>query len=310
MNYHHQFLNQTLASTNPLRHSRIWQQLSNYSQHVHTGHGENKITGMQASGTSLSFNMLVLIKQLNDQTQQLRNEIKEMGDSLMTTMPETVVSRILEKVQVGGAIPITREDFNNGMSDIRATITAEIAAVIARMADTPLQAVHVQPGQPVAPDIEPNFQFFTWSNGTMMMIPEHWSLKDKKYNIKYLWERWWRGSIEGDSRIQGLRHLRSLHFPGRAREPERNYLTKVSKVMHELTNIVVSKNIQQRTLPTLDLNLFDQLFEQSFNDFCEKYNIKKRSYDMAIGTLRNYMKRAHINNDFKKKKKKIFTYIN
>jgi len=301
--YHREFLNETLSQSHGLRHSRVWSKLEEYAAHVHVGHGENRVTGMRATGSSLSYNMLVMLKNVNDKCDRMDDKFDarfdELRSSLTTAVPDTIVERILERVSVNGAIPVTKEDFIAQMLVFKELIREEMQKAFdrssqARPGAAP-SAAAAAPAQ-AAPPANPNYQFYAWPNGSMQMVPLGWSLRSKRHNAKGMWDRWWRG--DPDEKIQPFRYLQNVHFPGPTNEVERNHLAKVTKVMGEITAIAVEQGVDTNTLASMAIPAFDEIFMRVFTAFTLKYHVnKKRIYAKTCGTLRNYIKKQRPNPD-------------
>ena len=171
--YHKNFLNENLSSNHPLKLSRLWTSgtIDKLSSKVIIGQDRNQISRMSATGIpphiALSNRIVALESNLSD----LDGNIQKLFENVFNRLSEVPISvcrEILERIQVNGAMPITHEEINRIMSNLREDIRNDIQIAYRNDHSNLFTQTESSEGN-IGPAAQ--FQFWTWG-GRLHMIPE------------------------------------------------------------------------------------------------------------------------------------------
>jgi hypothetical protein len=214
--YHEPWLRLNLPRHHPLFHSYLFAsgEVERLKAHVVTGRSRCPLTGMQATGIPPH---LVLSNELTDVAKQTEL-LKEALLAKCSELPAELVSVMLSRFSINGAIPVTIDDIkillNNAVNQMRSELRDAIPSSITSLPS---------PNLPLDIDADPRFQLWTWKGG-MHMVPEGWQLP--KTDVKTMWNLWHYGHV-GD-RIRPLRHLKGSDMASRGQV---TLLSKTNGVM-------------------------------------------------------------------------------
>ena len=163
--YHFEFLKRHLDPRHPLFKSRFITHgmVDQLKGQVVTGLSVCQHTNMAATGipphlaiTSAMEKMRTEIIELNHSLKRSYEEMREFQSQARDELPQKVVARLLENVEVNGALPLTRQDFANEFAMLRAQLESQLT-----VRPSLSEQVSSQPNS--RPQQEhPNWDLFLW----------------------------------------------------------------------------------------------------------------------------------------------------
>ena len=281
--YHEQWLRSALPAHHPLFHSYLFAsgEVKTLKAHVVTGRSRCPLTGMQATGIPPH---LVLSNELNDVAKQTQ-VLKDALLAKCTELPAELVSVMLARFSINGAIPVTIDDIktllNNAVNQMRAELRDAIPPT-ATAASLP------SPNQLLDIDADPRFQLWTWK-GRMHMVPEGWLFPST--DVKTTWNLWHYGHME--ARIRPLRHLKKVDLQGSA---QITLWSKTNGVMAAVAVMMVEMKAVEAVadVTRLSAEQSSAVFDAAIVQLMERVRVgstrgRGRWMEMSIGTLYNHL---------------------
>ena len=279
--YHEQWLRSSLPAHHPLFHSYLFAsgEVKSLKARVVTVRSRCPLTGMQATGIPPH---LVLSNELTDVAKQ--TEI--LKDALLakcTELPAELVSVMLARFSINGAIPVTIDDIkillNNAVNQMR----TEMRDAIITTPAAPSQSLN----QPTDIDADPRFQLWSWKGG-WHMVPEGWVFPS--VDVKTTWNLWWHGNVE--ARIRPLRHLTKADLQGSSNITR---WSKANGVMGTVAEVVVETGVvvAVEEVGRLSGEQSSAVFDAAIVRLMERVRAgstrgRGRWMEMSIGTLYNH----------------------
>ena len=293
--FHEKWLRSNLPNHHPLFHSYLFasDEVRRLSAHVFTGRNRCPLTSMQATGIPPH---LVLSNELTDvskQTEMLREALL----AKCTELPAELVTVMLSRFSINGAIPVTIDDIKSLLSNAVNEMRAELRVALPTASTATSSAPALADGA-----IDPRFQLWPWK-GKLHMVPEGWLLPVT--DVKTTWNLWHYGHVE--AKIQPLRHLTKADLQGSAQV---TLWSKANGVMAAVAAAMVEmKAVQaEEELSKLSVEQSAAAFDAAIVQLMERVRAgstrgRGRWMEMSIGTLYNYLKPVREERKAKKRKR-------
>ncbi len=202
--FHDDFLRSELTPTHPIFSSQLYVTgvLSRLKQHVLSGSGRCRVTGICATGIPQFMAVGMEIADLRREVEALAAGIEKVKTDLLAsidTLPEKLETRLLDNFSIDGT-QVTRRD----LDQISTHISACIASLRAELAGA--HALPASTGSSVdTPSVSvPTLPFKTWNwGGAFHPVPEGWKLP--RPSFKAFFFLWHRG--DPSAGIQPLKNL-------------------------------------------------------------------------------------------------------
>ncbi|MGH8399103.1 MAG: hypothetical protein ACRETA_12800 [Gammaproteobacteria bacterium] len=285
--YHEQWLRSMLPAHHPLFASYLFASgcVSSLKEFVLAGRSRCIITGMQATGIPPHLAMSNELTDVVKQTQVLREELL----AKCTELPSELVSVMLSKFTVNGAIPVTADDLkallNNVLTQMRAEMRAELREALPAATHA---AASPQPTDPLG-DPDPVFLKWTWG-GKFHMVPEGWRFPST--DVKATWNLWHFGHVQ--DKIRPLRLLKEFDL---INEAQATLLSKCSGVMKAIAQEMVEMKVVQSLRDVEKLSAVDSsaAFDRALLQLIERVKPGStrqpgRWMEMKVTTLYDHMK--------------------
>lgn len=146
---HSDFLMTSLPPTHPIRTAPVFSQgyVDRFKDNILLGNARCEVTGMQASGVPQSTSLLHSVQALQAEIQMLKNKQSQDKDAIIAavnTLPQAVTSEILQRVQIDGAHPLTREEVQNMLSTFTSQIIQRVDAIVGGSGPAPAVMMSTQ----------------------------------------------------------------------------------------------------------------------------------------------------------------------
>jgi len=193
-----------------------------------------------------------------------KGKIDELTEKLKSTM--------LDNFQVNGAVPITFNQVQGMINDLKNTLTTALSTAVTNQHNSNASN-HLTHSSDV--------QFATWTwKGRFHPVPE--GFRFPKCTTKAVWDLWWDGlPVE---RIRPLRHLKSFDLS----RADGNNMSKARKVLKALTVELTYEHVCALSISDRD-NLFQdrymQLFRNMYPDQPEDHHDRRRIGDLTYMTV-------------------------
>lgn len=268
---HRKWLVETLPAQHPLFKTRFWCQNINeakYHNSVITGLNRDDSVNMRATGVPPH---LVVANQVSEIIKTI-DVMKDNFQNILDKLPQIVVDKILDKFVINGTIPVTRQDI---IEILRDTLPAYLSNFNPNNnnANTSNNNSNDQ-------EQEAEFQWFTWSNGTMHCVPEDFRFPTRN-NTKIMFQLWYKGDIS--THIAPYRSIQPFDLANKA---DKTPLSRAKTLMDKLHNIAISKewvdSIQE--YKALSNSALDKVFDDCFIILCDElgetnyYKLQSDSY--------------------------------
>jgi len=174
--YHSNWLQQQLHPNHPLFSTYLWRsgKLRELKHYVHTGHFRCPPTGLTATGIPPHVSLYQEMIEMKTSLTSLRSEIQIS----METLPEQVCHTVLSHCQVNGAVPITHQQVQTMIQDVKSTMMAAFAeqAMVIRQS--------VEPSRDLSTNnnAQADARVWTW-NGQLHPVPRGFRFPRYDFNI-------------------------------------------------------------------------------------------------------------------------------
>ena len=284
--FHEQWLRSTLPAHHPLFHTHLFASgdVQMLRMFVVAGRNRCPLTSVIATGIPPH---LVLSNELTDVARQTEL-LKETLLTKCTELPAELVSVMLSKFSINGAIPVTIDDIkmllNNAVNQMRAELREAIPA-----ATTATTALHSLTDS----NADPRFQLWMWK-GAMHMVPEGWLFPST--DVKATWNLWHHGHVQ--DKIRPLRHLKKADLQGASQitlwSKTNGVMTAVAEMMVEMKAVEAAADVTR-----LSAEEWSSKFDAAIVQLMEKVKegstrTRSRWMEMSIGTLYNHLKPARL----------------
>ena len=280
--FHEQWLRSTLPAHHPLFNTHLFAsgQVATLKAHVTAGRSHCPLTGMSVTGIPPH---LVLSNELVDvakQTEVLKDALLETCSQL----PSELVTVILKRFSINGAIPVTLDDFKALLSNAVNQMRAELRDAI------PTAAGQSSPLDPLAdPTGDPRFQLWQWgksaTHGAGGMAAAGRGCEGDMASMQF-------GHVE--ARIRSLRHLKKADLQGGGQV---SLWSKTNGVMGSVAEMMVEMKLAEDVgdVRKLTAEQSSAAFDTAIVQLMER--VKEGStrtqgkwMEMSIGTLYNHLK--------------------
>jgi hypothetical protein len=286
--YHKSFLESTLPSGHILFRSRIFTGgfITSLSSKVLTGIGENLTSNMKANGipphmliSNRVLSVETRIEALSKTMQIDKNEIIEKIGAL----PRSVCEEMLNKFQINGAVPFTREMMIETMdgyfSEFRLTLEH-------------LQPRIQSPVTAIVEDTSNVFQTFDWSKDGQMgnhPIPKNFRFPTNS-DVKTMWDLWLYG--DKTTKIQPYRFIQPVRdfVDNHAKKPISQSKKVINEIATEIFKLPNSPIKSWNDLIQAPQTITDRQFEIGFTNLINKINTgnhHRRIGELCVGTVYN-----------------------
>ncbi len=232
LSYHRVWLTQNLHHSHPLLHTPLFAQklIDPFCGRVippESTYGRCDLTGIQATGVPT---MLLISTQISHFQKKMEN--------ISSNLPENIVTKILDKCHIHGAIPITRDDMAGFQREIMSQMKDIVNQSIRQNTHehrqpTDINYLLIDDAEVLDASI---FRLFVWpSNGEFHMVPENYEIP--RVNIKNVFFLWHYGNKE--HKIKPLRCLKESDFSS---NKEKQQLSRTRKVMQWIEQAGKIKN--------------------------------------------------------------------
>lgn len=278
--YHQDWLVATLPADHPLFNQRVWTSgiVERLKDKVLTGVFRNPVSKMTATGVPPHV-------ALSNKVSGLQESVSNKVDNL----PREVTREVLDHCQVNGAVPISAQQIETMMSDLRQQVISEIKQTTARGNDISSETYNGSLG---AGDCIPN-EFRTWVwGGKIQMVPH--DFRFPHCNVRTMWDLYWGG--RKCDKIRPYRYLRSFNFLNRS---DRARWSKASSVMKDFVTCIIESSetgpSSFNELASMAPRNRDDMFDFAVKELCSAGRISVSSMgrvgQLSYITLYNNMRR-------------------
>lgn len=280
--YHEEWLRSSLPAHHPLFHSYLFASgaVKTLKAHVVTGRSRCPLTGMQATGIPPHLVMSNELTDVAKQTEMLKDALL----AKCTELPAELVTVMLSRFSINGAIPVTIDDIKTLLNNAVNQMRTELRDAIPSAAAAPLPSTTL----PVEVDADPRFQLWLWK-GKMHMVPEEWRFPVT--DVKSTWNAWQHGNVE--ARIRPLRHLKKADLQGSAQV---TLWSKTNGVMTAVAEVMVERKVAATVADVwrLTVEQSSAAFDSAIVQLMERVREgstkgRGRWMEMSIGTLYNHL---------------------
>lgn len=276
--FHQPYLERTLAASHPLKLTRLWTSgvLISLRDKVESGVVYNPKTNLSATG--IPPHILVL-----DEINRVQRKQDEL-DAKVDKIPELVRDRLLEAIQINGAMPITREYVDGMFSTIREELR--------NLSDISTRPQVSQALDTVVPSLAS--QTWTW-NGRLHPVPQTFTFPRGK--VKIIWDLWWTGNQQ--ERIGPYKSLKAYDLSCAA---EKTLLSKARTVINRIVSCANLEDGDSR-LSAMSISERDATFQNGYiallrtviDGFTEADFDNARMGDLSYCRLYDLIKRTEFN---------------
>jgi hypothetical protein len=196
-------------------------------------------------------------------------------------LPAKVVSKILDHIQVNGAVPISA-------GQVQTLVTSLEARLLEAIANQARILQPAQQNQDQLPDVDPDtFTPWLWG-GVFHRVPEFWRLPVEGISISMLWSLWW-GGIPAN-RIRPLRRLRGTGTD-LCDKNDRGYLTRCRYVMNWPTKAATAQDMLPNGVTEISLLTVPQmysLFVKLFTYMCTRVHPELNADEIVDRRMHSY----------------------
>ena len=288
--YHEQWLKSKLPANHPLFATFLFASgnMATLRTHVVTGRSRCPLTGMTATGIPPHP---VLSNELTDVAQQTA-VLKDALLAKCTELPSELVSVMLSRFSINGAIPVTIDDIktllNNAVNQMRTELRDALPAA---------SSATVPPPDPTDSAADPRFQLWMWK-GKLHPVPEGWKLPST--DLKATWNLWHFGHVQ--QWIRPLRNLKKADLEGGG---QISLWSKTNGVMAAIADVMVEMEMVHTAADVAKLSAEESsvAFDAATLQLMEKLKAgsttrRGRWMEKSVGTLYN-----HLNGGRKKRRR-------
>lgn len=226
--YHEQWLREMLPSQHPLLNSYLFASgaVATLKPHVLTGCGFCPVTGLTATGIPPH---LAITNELTKAMQQT-GLMKEALLTKCAELPSEMVTVLLSKFSINGALPVTLDDLKSLLKEAVAQMRTEIRDALPAASSPTVSPL-------LDPNLDPRFSVWQWG-GRLHPVPSGWVFPS--IDAKATWNLWHFGHI-GDH-IRPLRYLKKWDLKSSS---QATVWSKVAQVMRLVAEVMVDMGIVQ-----------------------------------------------------------------
>lgn len=218
--------------------------------HIHVGFMKNEQTHLSATGIPPH---IMLAESFHEQATKQQAQIDELRD-IMKSIPKDSCDEILSRCQVGGAIPISKQQLDGMMEDIKSYFNEKMVSPSLNVTSS-ASLITLPHGQG---------QTFNWNDGKLHYVPKGYKFP-QELTCLALWNRWW--DHDPATKILPFRFLKpSIEFP---RDSWKFCKAKsVIELIEEngRTALRIPSSIKTYEAP---LQLRDKIFQEGFKEVCK-----------------------------------------
>jgi hypothetical protein len=273
--YHEEWLRSTLPATHPLFSTYLFASgaVAHLKPHVISGRSRCPVTGLTATGIPPH---LAITNELTDVVRQTQL-MKDAVLSRCAQLPSELVTVMLSKFSINGAIPVT-------LDDLKALLNTAVNQMRTELRDA-LPSPHSPAQSPlIDPNLDPRFHLWSWG-GRMRMVPQDWLFPST--DVKATWNLWHFGNV--GEHIRPLRYLQKSDLKNASQvtlwSKTRGVMAEVARVMVEM-DLVQSIEEVERMPSTDSAQAFDKAIVQLMEQVSEGLTRGKRRWmEMAVPTM-------------------------
>jgi hypothetical protein len=225
--HHEEWLRSTLPTHHPLFTAPLFTSgtLQSLRLHVLSGCYRSPLTGLTATGIpphlAMSNELAAVVKQTEAMKEQLLLQY--------AALPSEVVSVLLNKFSINGALPVT-------LDDLKAVVAQAVSQMNTHMRDALPDAARASAPAVADPSSDDSrFRLWQWG-GRLHPVPEGWRLVST--DVMSTWRLWHFGNAA--ERIRPLRHLKKTDLADVAQVTQ---WTKTNGVMGAISEQLVSMEL-------------------------------------------------------------------
>jgi hypothetical protein len=217
-----------LPSQHPLLNSYLFASgaVATLKPHVLTGCGFCPVTGLTATGIPPH---LAITNELTKAMQQT-GLMKEALLTKCAELPSEMVTVLLSKFSINGALPVTLDDLKSLLKEAVAQMRTEIRDALPAASSPTVSPL-------LDPNLDPRFSVWQWG-GRLHPVPSGWVFPS--IDAKATWNLWHFGHI-GDH-IRPLRYLKKWDLKSSS---QATVWSKVAQVMRLVAEVMVDMGIVQ-----------------------------------------------------------------
>ena len=257
--YHKPWLVTTLPANHPLFNCRLWTSARFHEvlcPAVLGGNFYNAQSQLRATGVPCHLVVAQAVEGLGNEVISLRQEILSLKD----TIPESVKNKILENFNVQGVVPLTRNDVDTMLVEMKDAILAAIRQGGGQREQARVEAGGAGGGGDGGTVQADGFLAWVWK-GRFHPVPE--TFRMPKVPVKKIWDLYWDG--QPFQHIAPYRRLKPFDMPT---EVCKNLLSKARAVVKCLL-VDEDGAVEENTVMGMTTNERDAFFEKTFVIVCQ-----------------------------------------
>ena len=266
--YHQEFLTAKLPHNHRLFQTPFWTNELHLKlkPSIITGEGIDSGCKMRATGVPRDHITSVEVRRLGRVVDELEKKLTASTNGIMEELPSTIVNRILENMEINGAVAVTRSDITGMMQQLRDDIRQDFGAPAVAAAP---------PAAPAPPSNTSVWASFMWGNPRIIQPVPH-DFRLPRANVKTMFYLWYNG--HASLRYSPYRQFISRNMTCSA---DKSALLKLRGVMKALESVMVSKQLM--TTPD---SLMAQTATQQGSAFDAAYGEMMRDHKGNVGNLK------------------------
>ena len=281
--YHEQWLRSTLSAQHPLFSTYLFASgaVDSLKEHVIAGCNRCPVTGLMATGIPPH---LAMANELNDMIKQTQL-LKEALLARYAELPSQLVTVLLSKFSINGAIPLTVDDLTSFLDNAVSRMTSSLLAVLPGPSPASAAASH----NLMDSTSNPRFQLWAWG-GKMHMVPEGWQFPTA--DIKAMWNMWYFGHVL--DHIRPLRHLKKGDIAGASQV---SAWSKTNGVMKAIAQVMVEMKLVESLEDVVKMSEIDSsdAFDRAIVVLMEQVKegctrARGRWMEMSVATLYDHIR--------------------
>jgi hypothetical protein len=247
--HHDEWLRSRLVKEHPLFSSYLYSSglINGLKKYILVRSNYCSITKMTATGIPPHLTIAAELNTMMNRIDENKSELLQQYEQL----PSLLTNTLMNKFEINGAIPVTREDIHRMMETISQQIQS-IGTIGSNITNTNNNTE----------SNSNNSTYNTWSwGGRLHMVPEGFKLPNN--NIRDIFNLWHFGNI--DAKIQPYRFLK---WHDLINNPQGILLSKMNKVMNELESIIRSNQLVDEECKIGEIKereLVNGIFDQAYS---------------------------------------------
>lgn len=280
--HHREWLQTNLPLQHPFRNSVLFRsgRLQLWAPHVVCG----RASILEMTSTGIPPHLIVTdeVNRLNNRVQQLERVLEERNirlneylEDLATRLPTNLESRLLNRFQINGAVPLTLEDLRRNQDEMMNRVIELLDLRLGAVQYRRQEAEEIQELE--APEVNDG-EYQVWNyGGTFHRVPEDFVFVNS--SAKSTWDLWHFGDIR--RRICPFRRLRQSDLP---RVTDWKKLIKARRIMRAIESRAIIENVwpSNVTIQSLGMPFANQIFQDGYDKLLTNIEEQRRRRNMRI----------------------------